>query len=55
MLWIIERTVLAEMVIVFKDRHNIIFQEIKLLSSKPDLLGSKNSLGSYKAAFAFQL
>lgn len=50
-----ECTVLAAMVITFKERNNIIFQEIKRLSSNPDLTGSKNATGKYKAAFAFQL
>ena len=50
-----ECTALAEMVITFKDQHNIIFHEIKLLSSEPVLIRSKISTENYKAAFTFQL
>lgn len=51
MLRIKERTALAVMVIALEGRNNIIFQEIKLLSSNPERIGSQNVTGNYKAAF----
>lgn len=41
MLWIMEFTVLAVMVITFKDWNNIIFKAIKRISSNPNLISSK--------------
>lgn len=53
MLRIMKCTVLAVMVITFKDQNNIILQEIKLLSSNPDLMGSKNSTGKLQNSLYF--